>query len=142
MARKVEGGSLVVRDDERVVHVPEVVIDRASSGYPSDDVNAALLDEGAVHLLSRVLEATHDDRGSVLPQQKVARVSLVDAPVEILLEREVVRGVVRLSFDKVHFDFSPLVPAPLAKSAVSVHYTKYPVSGGGAICSIHLRLSH
>ena len=99
---EVEGAALVVGDDEGVVQVAQVVVDRPSSGDPPDHPDSPFLHEGPVHFLCCVLEAAHDNGRFVLPEQEVAGVSPVHSAVKVLLHGQVECRVVALPLDVVH----------------------------------------
>ena len=82
-------------DDIRVIHIPQIVIDRPAAADPAHHGNSPLPQRLHVHLPADVLIAAHHHRRSVLPQQEniIVQIRLVNIFLKGLVVKRIVGNV-------------------------------------------------
>ena len=78
--------------DVGIVHIAEVVIDRAAAAAAAHDGDLQLAQRRHMYLAADVLVASHHDAGRILPEQK--DVLILNMLKNILLKRQVIKRVV------------------------------------------------
>ncbi len=99
---KVKRVPFIIRDNEGIVKIAEVMVHGTSSGYPPDDMDTVFLGERPVHFLGRVLKSAHDDGRFVLPEEEIPRISRLHRSVQVFFHCKVEHRVVGRSLDIIH----------------------------------------
>ena len=82
-------------DDVRIIHIPQIVIDRPAAADPAHHGDPPLPQRLHVHLPADVLIAAHHHRRGVLPQQEniIVQIRLVDIFFKGLIVKRIVGNV-------------------------------------------------
>ena len=90
------------RQQEGVIHIPEIVIYGSPSGNSANDSDSALPHRFLANFLRRILKTADNDGRRIPPEQKNSFISGADAPIEGFLKCEIETGIVCRFVKKQH----------------------------------------